>query len=256
VLGRRRLLPALLATVTLTGAACGLAPAANADGGPQIVAYDVPSTVQADVPATFDVTLTDDASVIGPVSWSFGDGSQPTSGAQTSHAWGSPGSYTVTVSATDGLGIPVSESFVVNVEAAPLTTPATAPAAAPAALRFGATQARRRWTPRHGTVFTLLLSQRADVTITFARRGKGALAISAHPLGMLSTDVAAGQHRIVFHGVLSAHRRLAPGNYLATLIAGTGGVSAAPIALEFTVTRNHMNPRSRRDARRLRQRDR
>jgi PKD repeat protein len=41
------------------------------------------------------------------VTWDFGDGSPPASGAEVTHVFGEPGSYTVTVTAEDddsGLG--------------------------------------------------------------------------------------------------------------------------------------------------------
>jgi PKD repeat protein len=227
--------------VSLTGAACWLAPVADASGGPQIVAYDVPTTAQVDVPATFDATVTDSTAAIGSINWSFGDGSAATSGAQTSHAWGAPGTYTVTVTATDALDMQTSESFLVEVVPGPAAVDPVTTTTPPPALTFGATQSRARWTRKRGTVFTLSSNVSAAVTLSFARRGKRNHMVgvaSARPLATLSTNVVAGQQRIRFDGRLGAHRKLTPGNYTVTFTASAAGASAAPITLDFVVRRN------------------
>lgn len=224
--------------LSLAGAACWLAPAASAYGGPQIVAYDVPSTVQVDVPATFDATFVDLASAVGPISWSFDDGSAGTTGAQTSHAWGVPGTYTVTVTATDAAGDQTVNSFIVNVllPAPTVTIPAPTPVAP--ALLLGALQSRSRWTTKKGTVFTVSASQPADVTLTFARRGNSAHDTTTRPLATLLTSVQAGERRIRFDGVIKPHRTLAPGAYTVTLTASAGATVAAPVTLDFTLQRS------------------
>lgn len=221
--------------LSLAGAACWLAPAASASGGPLIVAYDVPSTVQVNVPATFDATFTDSASTIGPISWTFGDGTASTSGAQSSHAWGAPGTYTVTVTAVDTAGDQTSDSFLVNVLPAPATATVPDPTPPTPTLLLGALQSNRRWTTKKGTVFTLSLNHQADVTLTFTRQRKGAHASTARALATLRTSVKAGERRIRFDGVIKPHRTLAPGAYTVTLTASAGSAISAPVTLDFTV---------------------
>lgn len=242
----------VLAGVPLTGAACWLAPVANADSGPAIIAYDVPTTVQADVPATFDVTLADDAATVGTIAWNFGDGSAGSTGADTSHAWTAPGTYLVTLTTVDTLGIALSQGFAVTVTPAPAPAAVSTPADTTPALTFAATQSRKRWTRKQGTAFTLTLNRRADVTMTFAKRRTGALATSSHPLGTLSANVLPGGQRIGFHGLLGAADSLAPGRYVVTMTAGAAGTGTAPVTLDFTVQRPK---REKTHARGVRQRD-
>jgi len=63
------------------------------------------------------------------VSWSFGDGGGA-SGLSATHAYASPGRYTVTATATDALGNVSTQSSTITV-----TAPAPAPAPAPSGAR-------------------------------------------------------------------------------------------------------------------------
>lgn len=222
--------------LSLAGAACWLAPPASASGGPVIIADDVPTMVEADVPASFDATFADPSATVSSISWSFGDGTPSSGGAQTSHAWGAPGTYTVTVTAGDALGNVMTQTFQVTVLAPPTTDPPGS-APPPAGLTLTAAQSRERWNSTLGTVFTLSLNSRADVTLTFEKLRKGAHASAAQPLGTLRTSVAAGRRDIKFDGVISAHRKLAPGDYTVTLTASAGAAVSAPVTLDFTVQR-------------------
>jgi hypothetical protein len=217
-----------------------------------IIGDDVPTTVQADVPATFDVTLADDSGTVGTIAWNFGDGSPGSTGADTSHAWAAPGTYLVTMTTVDSVGLPLSQSFAVTVTPAPAAVTAAAPVAATPALTLSATQSRTRWTRAQGTVFMLALNLRADVTMTFARRGKDTPANSSRLLGTLSANVLPGGQRIAFHGLLRAGDGLAPGQYAVTITAAEAGSSAGPVTLAFTVQRPK---KERQHARGLRQRD-
>ena len=64
--------------------------------------FTVSDPVVAGAPATFTSTSTGDQ--ISSSVWSFGDGSQPASGTTVAHAFGAPGTVTVTLTVTDATG--------------------------------------------------------------------------------------------------------------------------------------------------------
>ncbi|HEY0279301.1 MAG TPA: PKD domain-containing protein [Solirubrobacterales bacterium] len=86
----------------------------NSDAAVQAVGYDGAGPIfgELSIPATgaigqqppFSAAPSDVWSEVGPVTWSFGDGSTAT-GASVSHAYAEAGSYQVTVSATDAAGV-------------------------------------------------------------------------------------------------------------------------------------------------------
>ncbi len=67
-----------------------------------------PSSLVAGTAATFTASATDpstaDTTAGFTYSWNFGDGSSPVSGATPSHTYSTPGTYTITLSATDKVG--------------------------------------------------------------------------------------------------------------------------------------------------------
>jgi hypothetical protein len=95
------------------------------------------STATVGVAAAFDGSLSHDpestdGGYIASYQWNFGDGSSA-SGATTSHAYNSAGTYTVTLTATDNQGAPASATKTVTVSAPLDTTPPTASLTAPSA---------------------------------------------------------------------------------------------------------------------------
>jgi PKD domain len=63
----------------------------------------------AGLPVSFSATASDLFSAVAPMTWSFGDGASGTGGTLT-HRYAKPGTYTVTVTATDAVGNATSAS--------------------------------------------------------------------------------------------------------------------------------------------------
>jgi hypothetical protein len=84
-------------------------------GGPNLLSAGIPTSAVAGQPVVMSATFADLWSGLGePPSWSFGDGSVG-SGAQVSHTYAAPGTYTVTVTAKDGLGNQTSSTYSIVV---------------------------------------------------------------------------------------------------------------------------------------------
>ncbi|MCW2924740.1 MAG: hypothetical protein JWM98_2144 [Thermoleophilia bacterium] len=101
---------------------------------PRFGAVNIPSSATSGSQLQFAAPATD---VMSPISttWSFGDGASGT-GSTTSHTYAAPGSYAVTVTATDAVGHATSTSVVVQVSAPPASPPPPAPPA-PVVPRIG-----------------------------------------------------------------------------------------------------------------------
>jgi hypothetical protein len=88
-------------------------------GPPNLLAAGVPANAVAGQPVAMSASFADLWSGLGGApSWSFGDGSGG-SGAQVSHTYSTPGAYTVTVTARDGLGNQTSSTYPIVVTSAP-----------------------------------------------------------------------------------------------------------------------------------------
>jgi PKD repeat protein len=100
--------------------------------GPQLRSLSVPDAAVAGQAASFSVAPVDVASAVASTTWDFGDGTPAASGPSAAHAYAAPGTYDVTVTASDTLGQPTTATRRVAVAAAPSTpAPAAPPAAAP-----------------------------------------------------------------------------------------------------------------------------
>jgi PKD repeat protein len=88
---------------------------------------EAPATATAGVPVTFKSIASDLFSGVASTSWSFGDGTS-SEGTGPTHTFAKPGTYTVTVTATDGVGnvTATSSPIVVSVPTPPLSACATA----------------------------------------------------------------------------------------------------------------------------------
>ncbi len=90
---------------------------------PPSASLSLPGSLTANSAATFSAAITGDAYPGGSIagaSWDWGDGSPSGSGISASHSYGAPGTYTVTMVATDGYGVrsePVTRAVVVGAAA-------------------------------------------------------------------------------------------------------------------------------------------
>jgi PKD domain len=90
-------------------------------GPPNLLAAGVPASAVAGQSVVMSASFADLWSGLGgPPSWSFGDGSGG-SGAQVSHTYSAPGAYTVTLTASDGLGNQTSSTYPITVASSPVT---------------------------------------------------------------------------------------------------------------------------------------
>jgi PKD domain len=228
---------------------------------PTVGAIVVPASVAAGSPASFSVPASDAISGVS-VSWSFGDG-QSGSGAAVSHKWATPGTYTLTATATDGAGntAAVSARVVVADRTAPVISNASL-AHRSFAVGSGTTavsarkRAARHRRPARGTAIRFTLSEPATVTLTIThavqgkRSGKRCVAthsrhIAKHKRCMLTKSagtlvrhsVAAGADRVAFSGRIG-HRKLKPGAYELRIDAtDPAGNQAKPQTLGFKVVK-------------------
>jgi hypothetical protein len=96
-------------------------------GGPNLLGAAVPTSAVAGQPVAMSASFVDLWSGLGEApSWSFGDGSTG-GGAQVSHTFAAPGSYTVTVTARDGLGNQTSSTYPITVVPGIISPPAPVP---------------------------------------------------------------------------------------------------------------------------------
>lgn len=95
--------------------------------GPHLSPVSIPSGTTTGQPTTFSATALDAWSGPGTLAWTFGDGFSA-SGPSVSHTYAAPGSYTVTVTATDAVGNTRTSSGTITVTtAAPVTPPVFTP---------------------------------------------------------------------------------------------------------------------------------
>ena len=226
-------------------------------GGPNLMSANVPSSATAGSTVTMSASFADLWSgVAGALSWSFGDGASG-SGAQVSHTYAAGGTYTITVTALDGLGNSTSATFPVTV------APAT-PSPVPAATLTHIGQSAPRWREHAlshkrrgkakalpvGTTFRFTLNTSATVTLKFRRRlaGRRVGGRCVAPTrrnrhrractrqlaaGSLTVAGRGGANRIPFAGRLANHRLLPAGSYTVVFTAAGG---AGPTAqLSFTI---------------------
>lgn len=236
--------------------------AAGFDGaGPVLSGVQIPATAPVGVAAPFTATATDvwSAAAIG---WAFGDGGTA-SGSGVTHAFGAPGAYTTTVTATDALGnagTPVTGTTsvplaIVDVFPARDTTPPKLTAVSLLRTVFrvgpGATATVARTRVKTGTQIRLTVNEAATVRIAFAResvgRRVGGRCRATGPRtakrctrlvseGTLTRKVKAGKIRVAFSGRVGK-RALKAGRHRATITAtdAAGNRATAKAPLRFRI---------------------
>jgi PKD repeat protein len=240
-------------------------------GGPNLLSANVPSVAVSGLPVTMSAGFADLWSgLAGSLDWSFGDGSSAT-GGQVTHTYAAAGTYTVTVTAQDGLGNETSATYPITVSAAVVPTPVPVPGPQPVpgptphgvALQLsGVGQSAPSWreagrrASRHkrqpiGTTFRFTLNQAASVRLTFTQAAigrrfagrciAGGMHHSHEPRCKLTSRLAtitvsgrAGRNQVQFKGIVPPHRKLAPGRYTVTITA-TAATGAASSTLGFTI---------------------
>lgn len=217
--------------------------------GPVLSGLTVPAgPIGTGSSGTYSVTATDRWSAVTSVVWDFGDGTTAI-GASVAHVYGTPGTKTVTVTATDAVGNATTAVATVTVVFVDRTKPklTTAFLYVPRLRSFGrgapfapATSANRTV----GTTLELTSSEAGRVEIAtqrvqIGRSKKGGRCLAARSVGppcvILRTlpgrtrrRIARGSTTLRFTGRL-ASRRLAPGSYrlVLTVTDPTGNTSDA-----------------------------
>jgi len=235
--------------------------------GPRIDALSAPSSVAQGAVAGFGAGASDVWSPFG-FAWSFGDGSAGAAGPSVSHAFGAPGSFRVTATATDAAGNSSSRSAVVlvrdtvspRVERLALTharfrvgrgaTARVAVAGPDAAAR------RRVRTAPRGTTIRYAVSEASVATFAIDRAAAGrsvgracrkpSRANRRHRsctryvrvrAGTLVRHVRAGANTLAFSGRIG-RKALAPGRYRLTLtLTDPAGNASRPKSIAFTIVR-------------------
>jgi hypothetical protein len=216
-----------------TGAAVAQARGFDANP-PSIGSASIPSAGTAGRPVQFGVQASD---FWGPVtlSWDFGDGSAAAFGASLAHVFATPGTRTVTVTATDAAGNTAQASGAISVAALSVPGLSVIPALSRAAIK------PTRFKQGHRALFTFTLNVPASVTIAFARRqpSHGHRGKHSKPrfsgAGALTLRGVAGANRVRFTGRVGRHT-LPPGTYRATITATAGALKSKPVTLSFTIT--------------------
>jgi PKD repeat protein len=121
------------ATLTVTGGGAGPVatpdptpapgPAPGPTPGPLTVTINASPVGTVGMPVTFGLST----AASGAVLWTFGDGATSADHISTSHVYSSAGTFSVSVTVTDGIGRTASAGTSVNIASAPL--PPAAPAA-------------------------------------------------------------------------------------------------------------------------------
>lgn len=234
--------------------------------GPLLSSLAIPTAGTTGQALAFSVSPFDVWSALAATNWSFGDGTNQV-GTSVGHAYGAPGTYTVTVTGADVLGNATNASAAVSIAASPAASAKVGSPVAPAITGARLVPPRFRVSKRataisarpnvpQGTSFHFTLSEAARLQIAFKhsvaglRSGRRCVAPSAklrrrHAkrctrtliVGQLSrSQEQKGADTLAFSGRIGT-RALAPGAYTATLTAITGGLTSVPVTLSLTVVR-------------------
>ena len=224
--------------------------------GPQLRQLTIPGGGTVGDTLSFAVAPLDVWTQVASVTWDFGDATSA-SGNQVTHAYRTPGSYGVIITATDSLGNVTIATRTITIRAAPVRD-LTAPVLS--ALRLSPSTFRAA--PRGasiaaaiGTRLSYTLSEPAKVRFTIARQTKGRRAgrrcvkpmsrnRKARPCtrliavrGGFSQSGKAGRNRLRFTGRLG-RRALRAGRYVLNAVAtDSAGNRSKPRSTRFTIRR-------------------
>jgi PKD domain len=169
--------------------------------GPLLNGLSIPSDAATGTPTTFSVSPTDQITSVASTTWSFGDGTTA-SGASVTHAFASPGTYSVSVTSTDASGNSTTQSGKITI-ATPTSLPLILPFE-PASLGSSTVTADTHGhvrlavgcpagaAPCRGTV-TLTLSATASGLAVSARAKPKGIAVTV-PAGHAAFNIAPGAH--------------------------------------------------------------
>lgn len=153
---------------------------------PSIVTLNVPVTAQTGTPVAMSATITDNGSGLGPTSWDFGDGTQATAGLTTTHTYGTPGTFTVTLTPVNSFGGTATRQRQITITPVPAQAPLPTPLiAATATLSNVSGSCVKRHKRVCQTRVAFRLDIPASVTLT-VRKANGKL------LGTLTRSARAG----------------------------------------------------------------
>jgi PKD domain len=241
-----------------------IAQGAGYDAAPLLTTVAIPATATAGKPVTFSASALGVWSPVTGTTWNFGDG-QTASGAAVTHTYATAGTYKVTVTSTDGLSNPTTDTGTITVAPGAATThPATAPTLT------HVSQTHERWRegskaatiarkhkpkrPPIGTAISFTVDETARVTLTFTQTTAGrkfkrkCQAPTRHNLkrpackrtvtrGTLAYTTTFGRHTVAFDGRIAGHE-LPLGVYSLRLTAtGPTGQRSRTASLRFTIAK-------------------
>jgi methionine-rich copper-binding protein CopC len=225
--------------------------------GPRLAGLSAPGSGSVGQPLSFSVSPADTWSSVSSTTWNFGDGTGA-GGNAVDHAYGAPGSYTVSVTSTDSVGNSSTDSRVVNVTASGVPGP-VAPTVSDAkqtnkTWRMGSklpTTARKK--APLGTTFKFKLSAPAQVTLDFTQQVSGRKVKRkcvkptrrnrrspkckrTRSAGVLSVNGKQGANSVAFQGRLTKRKKLKPGKYTLVITAtSSDGLASKPVKLKFKI---------------------
>jgi chitodextrinase len=187
-------------------------------GAPAFGNVEVPASLSAGSQGTFSAVV---STWLSPsVTWDFGDGAKA-SGAAVSHAYASPGTYTVTITGSDGAGGTVSATRTVTVTKVAVVAPQLRKFKVKRhkIARVGSKSARAK-----RTRVIVKLSQKAEVRFVVKRVRKSG---KARKVGAFTKRLDRGKSRFWLKAK-AGKRVLKPGRYVVVARAKNGnGRSAA-----------------------------
>jgi hypothetical protein len=199
------------------------------------------SSIAVGETVTFDATASGDPDR-DPIiyAWRADDG-WTGAGVTFSHAFGTPGTHTVTLTVTDTTNLTATATAKVTITPSAIAPTLTALRQSASKWRLGNALAHltRNRKPPIGTTFSFKLNTTADVSFLFTHVGrcnpghKRCTVID----GTVTLPGIAGAHRLSFDGLVSAHHRLHPGRYKVAVTASNIAGRSATHTLSFTVLR-------------------